>query len=1077
LESWARNLGTQFFQLGNSLTKYNDLQARFSTAPNIDVRPINLTTLISDFVKEMGDNLKEKVAVIKKIKNSAEEKALEYYEHNPDIKASSSYFNSKKDIFHISDVNDCSSTPTGKICIQPNDHFKNFVNTNFSTVHVPTRIYEKHEDLLESIGWSSNIDPTFVSNFKLNPTLSYQYFGSTTGILRHYPAMMWPNNNSDRADPDLYDCRTRPWYIQAVNSPKNMLILYDVSGSMTGIRRLIAKHIIYQLLDTLTENDYVNVYNFSDSTKPLIPCLKNRLVQANMANVRGLKLGLEQDQTAGIANFTRAINGAFDVLENARKEAASSHCNEAIMIITDGAPLTFEEVFKSRQNPEHYVRVFTYLVGREVTEKREVLEMACANKGSFLKINANVIQLAPQIFNFPGYFTHVSMLTEVHEKVLKYMPVMSRSMTFFENPEESWTPVYAHIAAQMEEHYPPSATNPKEPMEPFDFVISASVPVFDRRNSSEFKTTLLGVAGTDIPIRSLRRFASPFKLGVNGYAFMVNHNGHIVFHPDWRPVFDGRLLKPVYNAVDLTERRVTLHSQHYEFQRVKVMNKQKSSQNFITPYTLAIAFSEKNANEFIGKLDTSSKEEDILSYFEEINEPRKWKINPDWSYCDYIQDGEKYKFSSKEDLLLNFLRKIQRANGSWLWRENGIYECGEMSLPSELFKTGLFEMSGVSMAFIATQTGLTRWIDFTNDPAEKDSNDTKQFIEENTGATNELWYKRNDYDPESFVYTVPFNAGNDSKVTATRAIFVTKNGVKAPVAVVGFQFSLEMFTEIFLDSTSEQLDNELCNSGDLTMTMASFLLVKYMRKMLTVLLEIFWELNGMVMESLVASDVYKRVRVVDYQAVCLQATARTSFANALSTPLRFFQLVHLPLGLDDPATQSAYVPQRHSAANRISNQQESTNRSCIRAIKKHFSTHTGPATTLITLATTGWQPNVDLRDVTGKRASVFSNPIQYFSVNYIPHTNLILVVTNGKCRCSNNKMTIEHREVEYDSEFSSRPGGICRTPMQTRNIKRAPVCIKYSPREDKEDIREDCGSSSKLFPGMMVVLSIALLIL
>ncbi|ODM90180.1 Voltage-dependent calcium channel subunit alpha-2/delta-4 [Orchesella cincta] len=846
-------------------------------------------------------------------------------------------------------------------------------------------------------------------------------------------SMMWPNNNSDRAD---------PIYTTAERVPEHAHPLRRFR-SMTGIRRLIAKHIIYQLLDTLTENDYVNVYNFSDSTKPLIPCLKNRLVQvgddnyckifsvlANMANVRGLKLGLEQDQTAGIANFTRAINGAFDVLENARKDAASSHCNEAIMIITDGVP--------SRQKPEHYVRVFTFLVGREVTEKREVLEMACANEG--------------------GYFTHVSTLSEVHEKVLKYMPVMSRSMTFFENPEESWTPVYAHIAAQMEEHYPPSATNPKEPMEPFDFVISASVPVFDRRNSS---------------------IASPFKLGVNGYAFMVNHNGHIVFHPDWRPVFDGRLLKPVYNAVDLTEielvdrddnvrnkdsvllkmqtamigeergyikglkvrvhqdnfRRVTLHSQHYEFQRVKVMNKQKSSQNFITPYTLAIAFSEKNANEFIGKLDTRSKEEDILSYFEEINEPRKWKINPDWSYCDYIQDGEKYKFASKEDLLLHFIRKSQRSTGSWLWRENGIYECEKELVESLLFDANitkifdeinlfnlnendkdLFEMSGVTMAFIATRTGLTRWIDFTNDPAEKDSNDTKQFIEENTGATNELWYKRAvdryDYDPESFVYTVPFNAGNDSKVTATRAIFVTKNGVKAPVAVVGFQFSLEMFTEIFLDSTSEQLDNELnCNSGEFDCFVLDdngFILVgKIHEENATNCTagKFFGELNGMVMESLVESDVYKRVRVVDYQAVCLQATARTSFANVLSTPVTHLKTLFnwfishlawmiLQLNLHsivNPDFPSVFAEMCHKDIQQQVEDEEI----------KH-SPYIKPA-----------RINKSKLYSCDKETFLYT----YFSVNFIPHTNLILVVTDGKCRCSKNKMTIEHREVEYDSEW------------------------------------------------------------
>jgi voltage-dependent calcium channel alpha-2/delta-3 len=63
----------------------------------------------------------------------------------------------------------------------------------------------------------------------------------------------------------------------------------------------------------------------------------------------------------------------------------------------------------------------------------------------------------------------------------------------------------------------------------------------------------LGVAGTDIPIKELKKIASPFKLGVNGYAYMINNNGYVVFHPDWRPVFRQELLKPNYNTVDLTE--------------------------------------------------------------------------------------------------------------------------------------------------------------------------------------------------------------------------------------------------------------------------------------------------------------------------------------------------------------------------------------------------------------------------------------------------------------------------------------------------------------------------------------------
>ncbi len=94
-------------------------------------------------------------------------------------------------------------------------------------------------------------------------------------------ASKWPNDNSDRHNPDIYDCRTRPWYTAAANSPKNIVILQDVSGSMTGLRREIAKHVIYTIMDTLTDNDYVSVLNFTDYTSPVVPCFKDDLVQVS----------------------------------------------------------------------------------------------------------------------------------------------------------------------------------------------------------------------------------------------------------------------------------------------------------------------------------------------------------------------------------------------------------------------------------------------------------------------------------------------------------------------------------------------------------------------------------------------------------------------------------------------------------------------------------------------------------------------------------------------------------------------------------------------------------------------------
>lgn len=86
--------------------------------------------------------------------------------------------------------------------------------------------------------------------------------------------MQWKNDSVD-----LYDCRTRSWYIEAAASPKDVLILVDNSGSMTGMRKEIARHVVSNILDTLGNNDFVNVFNFSEEIDEVVPCFKDMLVQ------------------------------------------------------------------------------------------------------------------------------------------------------------------------------------------------------------------------------------------------------------------------------------------------------------------------------------------------------------------------------------------------------------------------------------------------------------------------------------------------------------------------------------------------------------------------------------------------------------------------------------------------------------------------------------------------------------------------------------------------------------------------------------------------------------------------------
>ena len=73
-----------------------------------------------------------------------------------------------------------------------NKHFSGIpVNTTFSSVHVPTNVFDGEPKVINAIDWTRKLDDTFKDNYERDPSLSWQYFGSSTGFLRQYPAMKW----------------------------------------------------------------------------------------------------------------------------------------------------------------------------------------------------------------------------------------------------------------------------------------------------------------------------------------------------------------------------------------------------------------------------------------------------------------------------------------------------------------------------------------------------------------------------------------------------------------------------------------------------------------------------------------------------------------------------------------------------------------------------------------------------------------------------------------------------------------------------------------------------------------------
>lgn len=272
---WADKFGEELWDLAEKMTKVQDIKMKYKQF-NARVEQKDGEELLESIAENVGRMLRRKMDAIKNIIVKAEQVA-EDFEFNATIAEDFQYYSSKYSPIDGVDYDPDELWPPG--IRENNDTYKTmyfyqdthffdlFVNTSHSSVQVPSNVYDLSTPALETLQWSEELDEIFLNNYKSDPALSWQYFGSDTGILRHYPAMSW-----NRDDVDTYDCRKRSWYIETATCSKDVVILLDNSGSMTGYRNYIAQLTIKSLLDTFSNNDFVNIYNFSAEVQNIVPC-------------------------------------------------------------------------------------------------------------------------------------------------------------------------------------------------------------------------------------------------------------------------------------------------------------------------------------------------------------------------------------------------------------------------------------------------------------------------------------------------------------------------------------------------------------------------------------------------------------------------------------------------------------------------------------------------------------------------------------------------------------------------------------------------------------------------------------
>lgn len=225
-------------------------------------------------------------------------------------------------------------------------HMKRFeglpVNVSLSSVLFTDGV-ELDPETQSAISWSSHLDPLFANNLEKDSALSWQYFGSRSGFLRRFPGTAWPPEGS-RGNREINDFRIEDWFIQAASSPKDIIILLDSSGSMSGKQFALAKTTAFAILETLGDDDFVNLITFSDVVRSAVPCFSGKMVRATPDNMREIIAATNAIKCENVANFSGALEEAFELLHRYNVSNLGSQCNQAIMLITDGPAETHAEV-------------------------------------------------------------------------------------------------------------------------------------------------------------------------------------------------------------------------------------------------------------------------------------------------------------------------------------------------------------------------------------------------------------------------------------------------------------------------------------------------------------------------------------------------------------------------------------------------------------------------------------------------------------------------------------------------------------------------------------------------------------
>ncbi|XP_065276301.1 voltage-dependent calcium channel subunit alpha-2/delta-1 isoform X4 [Emys orbicularis] len=940
------------------------------------------------------------------------------------------YYNAKDD----QNDSEKNETETGSQKIRPvfeeDAVFGRQISYQHAAVHIPTDIYEGSTIVLNELNWTGALDEVFKKNREEDPTLLWQVFGSATGLARYYPASPWVDKSRTPNKIDLYDVRRRPWYIQGAASPKDMLILVDASGSVSGLTLKLIRTSVIEMLETLSDDDFVNVVSFNNNAQN-VSCF-NHLVQANVRNKKKLKEAVYKISAKGITDYKKGFTYAFEQLQN--HSGSRANCNKIIMLFTDGGEERAQEIFH-RYNKDKKVRVFTFSVGQHNYDKGPIQWMACQNK---------------------GYYYEIPSIGAIRINTQEYLDVLGRPMVLAGDKAKQvqWTNVYLDALE-------------------LGLVITGTLPVFNRTVDQQGNKNqlILGVMGVDVSLEDIKNLTPRFTLCPNGYYFAIDPNGYVLLHPDLQPknpksqepvtldFLDAELENDI--KVEIRKKMIDGESGERTFKTlVKSQDERyidKGNRTYTwtavngTDYSLALVLPSYSFYYIKAKIE------------EPITQAR----------CKYFEDSETLKIDHFDEAGYTFIApreycndvKVSYNNTEFLLNFNEFIDRNTPNSPScnadmvirVLLDAGFTNelvqnywskqsLNGVVAQFVVTDGGITRVYpkragdDWTENP-----------------ETYEVSFYKRSLDNDNYIFTAPYYNKSEASsyetgIMVSKAVEITIGGKLLKPAVVGIKIDATSWMENFTKTTTKSLHLDCVVLDD-----GGFLLMSNQDEYTQQIGRFFGEIDPDLMRNLINMSLYAFNKSYDYQSVCdpeeepkQGAGLRSAYVPTVAEILHvgwwasaaaWSILQQLFLGLTFPRFLEAAEADDEDYATILSKQ------SCITEQTQYFFEN-------------------DDKSFGGIVDCI--NCSRLYHAEKLSHTNLVFIISDSQrmCRSCDPKPLMQ-------AEKPDEGPNPCEMVKQPRYRKGPDVCFDNDNAEDSSD----CGGVSGLSPPLWSMIGIQFVLL